>query len=162
MNVTLRPAELADASEICTLILGLAHYSTLDPSGAGAERFLATFTREAIAGYIERSEFDYWVACDGSQLVGAAAVRKPRHLYHLFVAESHHGRGIARRLWETLHSRMETAGDSPVTVNSTLHAVPVYQRFGFVATGPETARDGIVFVPMELRPAGRAEPSSSS
>lgn len=36
------------------------------------------------------------------------------------------------------------------TVNSTPYAQPVYERFGFVATGPRVETKGIAFVPMHL------------
>jgi hypothetical protein len=36
------------------------------------------------------------------------------------------------------------------TVNSTPYAMPVYERFGFKATGPRVETRGIAFVPMEL------------
>ncbi|MFY0665521.1 MAG: GNAT family N-acetyltransferase [Natronospirillum sp.] len=35
------------------------------------------------------------------------------------------------------------------TVRSSLFAVPVYERFGFVASGPVGTKDGISFQPME-------------
>jgi hypothetical protein len=57
-----------------------------------------------------------------------------------------HGRGIARALWEHGKSR---SGSATFLVNSSLPAVPVYQRFGFVAKdGPQSA-NGLTFVPME-------------
>ncbi len=151
MGIFIRRAEAADASEISELILGVSRYSTVDPSGTGAERFFATLTPTAIAGYVTDPGFDYFVACEASKIVAVGAVRQPRHLYHLFVRESCRGRGLARQLWQELYARIEARGEGTVTVNSTVYAVPVYERFGFVVSGPTVEKDGIAFIPMELK-----------
>ena len=39
----------------------------------------------------------------------------------------------------------------PVTVNSSLYAVPVYQRLGFEADSPPQRRNGLDFVPMTAK-----------
>lgn len=36
------------------------------------------------------------------------------------------------------------------TVNSSLHARSVYERFGFVATAETQYKEGLAFVPMEI------------
>ena len=153
MGIVIRQAQESDASEISSLILGVSRYSTLDPAGAGAEKFFASLTPAAIAGYIADTGFDYVVACDESErIVGVGAVRRPSHLFHLFVLESCHGRGIARRLWQRLLSEIESGGAATMTVYSTVFAVPVYEKFGFRVTGPTMEKDGIAFVPMERLP----------
>jgi predicted GNAT family N-acyltransferase len=40
---------------------------------------------------------------------------------------------------------------SHFVVRSSIHAVPVYEKFGFVIKGPVSVKDGIAFQPMELR-----------
>lgn len=40
--------------------------------------------------------------------------------------------------------------DSEYTVNSSLLAVPVYERFGFRRVSPTVEQSGIAFVPMRL------------
>ena len=66
----------------------------------------------------------------------------------LFVLPAHQRAGVGRALLDIL--RRENP-DSEFTVNSSPNAVSAYQRFGFEATGPETATSGIRFVPMRLR-----------
>lgn len=56
-----------------------------------------------------------------------------------------HRRGVARALWE--HARAESGG-SAFTVNSSLFAVPIYERLGFIARSAPQSADGLVFVPM--------------
>ena len=141
----IREAELSDAPAISALIKSVAHYFTLDPAGIGAERFLQTITPEAIAEYITSDDIVYLVAIDNKTIIGAGAVKDAHHLYHLFVDEAYQGQQIARKLWQQLEPWLT---DDPITVSSTPFAVPVYEKFGFTATGPKVERDGIAFVPM--------------
>jgi GNAT superfamily N-acetyltransferase len=154
---SIRTATVTDAPAVSQLITGLAHAFTLNPDGSGAERFLESITPAAIAGFIANPDFRYLVAERGGALAGAAALREGRHLYHLFVAPAFQRRGVAARLWQAL--RAGTPAQA-FTVNSTPVAVPVYERFGFVATGPQVSMNGIVFVPMRLETAGFESPAA--
>lgn len=129
----------------------MAHFFTLEPNGRGAERFIASITPEAISDYINDPSFYYVAAFQGEDLAGVAALRDGRHLFHLFVAPVFQRQGLARQLWATVMAKMATNPEG-ITVNSTLYAVPVYERFGFVATGPRVEMNGIAFVPMRARP----------
>ncbi|MCG8462149.1 MAG: GNAT family N-acetyltransferase, partial [Holophagales bacterium] len=65
---------------------------------------------------------------------------------------------IASRLWQRAKQAAVDAGNSrgEFSVFSTPYAVPVYESFGFRATGPRQEKDGIAFVPMRLE-AGAQE-----
>ena len=90
---------------------------------------------------------------DGA-LVGLVAMRDHSHLYHLFVAPAWQGRGLARALWQQVRqAALEAGNPGRFTVNASVNAVPVYGRFGFVATGPRVEKNGIAFVPMVCNPA---------
>jgi GNAT superfamily N-acetyltransferase len=87
--------------------------------------------------------------------VGVVGISEPSHLYHLFVAARLHGRGLGRRLWEFARAQWPaSSGPRTWTINASRYAVPVYERFGFVATGPLQAKGGVLSVPMELREPG--------
>ena len=147
----IRRATPADAEAISALILGVSGYFTLHPDGVGAEEFLETISPDAIRGYLTSPDFAYRVAEDEGGLGGVVAVRENRHLYHLFVAPSGHRRGLARRLWTgAMEAALRAGNPGEFTVNSTPYAVPVYERFGFVPTGPRVETKGIAFVPMRL------------
>lgn len=147
----IRRAEVGDAAAISSLILGLAHSFTLRPDGSGAEVFLSTVQPSAIAGYIAAQNFMYFKAESDGRLAGIAAIRDTTHLYHLFVAPEFQKRGLARVLWEHASAAARAAGNAGgFTVFSTPSAVPVYERFGFRATGPRIEKDGIAFVPMRM------------
>jgi GNAT superfamily N-acetyltransferase len=117
----------ADAEAIAGLIASFQSELTDDPSGAGAEGYLASVSVQAEREYLASE----------------------RYRYLLFVERSHHRQGIARRLWErALRELCAPNSDGGFTVNSSLSAVPVYQAFGFVPAGSIRSMHGISFLPM--------------
>jgi GNAT superfamily N-acetyltransferase len=146
-----RSATVADAEQISSLIRSLSGPFLLSQDGSGAEPFLESIGAPAIRGYISASNFSYHVAEAENEVVGLVALRDNSHLYHLFVAQAHQGKGLGRSLWLLVKQAALQAGNSGrFTVNSSLNAVLVYERFGFVATGPKVEKHGVAFVPMQL------------
>ena len=88
-------------------------------------------------------------AYEGRELVGIIATRNGgSHLALFFVAGDYQRKGIGRSLWNTVLAE----NTSPIiTVHSSVYAVPVYDKLGFVITGERQESDGIQFVPMEYR-----------
>jgi GNAT superfamily N-acetyltransferase len=151
-----RPGSPADAEAIAGLISSFQSELTDDPSGVGAEKFLASVSLRAEREYLASERHRYLVAYSDSHLAGFIAIRDGSHLFHLFVARSYQRQGIARRLWErALRELCTPCSDGGFTVNSSLSAVPVYQAFGFVPAGSIQSMDGISFLPMR-RPASLA------
>jgi len=143
----------ADAEAIAGLIASFQSELTDDPSGAGAEGYLASVSVDAEREYLASERYQYLLAYSDSQLAGFIAIRDGSHLFHLFVKRSYQRQGIARRLWEQALEKLCLPGsDGGLTVNSSLSAVPVYQAFGFVPTGSTQSMHGISFLPMR-RPA---------
>ncbi|MEJ8850636.1 GNAT family N-acetyltransferase [Variovorax rhizosphaerae] len=151
MTIQISRASTDDAEAISQLIQKLVHHFTVDPEGRGAEVFLKSAEVDAIRGYIAAPNFCYFVARDEDHLAGFVGVRDNAHLYHLFVDPLHQGRGLGRQLWDQAKAWAITEGNgSGFTVNSSPNAIPVYERFGFQATGERTEMNGIAFVPMRL------------
>lgn len=146
MTFQIRPATLSDADEISGLITGWAHHYLENPPPPEAAVFLATLTPSTTAERIAAPSYRYYVAEGASGLLGVIALRESSHLYHLFVRADAHGQGIARSLWERAKSE---SGSNSFMVNSSLPAIPVYERFGFVATDSAQSKNGLVFVPMK-------------
>jgi ribosomal protein S18 acetylase RimI-like enzyme len=120
------------------------------PDAPPSEKFLSGFTPEAIAGYIKSGRYSYLVAHIAEKLVGVLGIRDHQHLYHLFVAESVQRQGIARALWTYAKTEiMAKTSEVEITVNSSLNAIGVYERFGFTAVGPRVDINGISFVQMK-------------
>ena len=147
----IRHARAEDANAISALIQSVAHLFTLHPEGKGAEDFLQSIQPPAIASYIQSANFLYIVGFIDRELAGVVAIRDKTHLYHLFVAAEFQGRGLARQLWQHAKEEAVFAGNvRRFTVNSTPNAVPVYERFGFRATGPQVETKGLASIPMEM------------
>jgi GNAT superfamily N-acetyltransferase len=149
---TIRTATLGDAAAMSALVGSLMAFllpAPEDPEAAAP--FLDEFTPKAFRAYLSSDRYRYHVAEREGALVGMVGIRDNEHLFHLMVAERAHRQGLARRLW-TRAKRETIAAGNPgyFTVNSSPYAVPVYRRFGFVATAPEQRKKGVVFVPMEL------------
>ena len=143
----------ADAEAIAGLIASFQRELTDDPSGAGAEEYLASVSVQAEREYLASERYRYLLAYSDSQLSGFIAIRDGSHLFHLFVERSHQRQGIARRLWErALCELCLPDRDGGFTVNSSLSAVPVYEAFGFVPAGSTKSVHGISFLSMR-RPA---------
>lgn len=146
MNFVIRQAKASDAEEISKLITGWAQHYLGEPVPQEAIPFLATLTPSATAERIDAQNFSYYVAEGRAGLCGVIGLRDNSHLYHLFVHPDAHKQGVARALWEHAKSR---SGSSTFIVNSSLPAVPVYERFGFVAKDAAQSKNGLVFVPMK-------------
>jgi GNAT superfamily N-acetyltransferase len=152
----IRSGSPSDAEAIARLIASFQCELTDDPSGAGAEAYLASVSVEAEREYLTSARYWYLLAYAGSQLVGFIAIRDGSHLFHLFVERAHQRQGLARRLWEQALRELGAPRSQEVfTVNSSLLAVPVYRAFGFVPSDTTKSVDGISFLPMQ-RPGSAA------
>ncbi|MDG4555606.1 MAG: GNAT family N-acetyltransferase [Candidatus Competibacter sp.] len=150
MNI--RAATIADAEAISALIMDLSDPFYTSPTREGAEPFLASVSTEAQRGYIAAGNFSYHVAESDGGLVAVVALRDNSHLFHLFVAKPLQGTGLARRLWNIVKNNAMAAGNrGQFTVNSSLNAVPIYEKFGFVRKGEVQYIHGISCQPMQLQ-----------
>lgn len=151
-ELTLREATAEDAGRISALIASLSRHFLADPNRPqDAAAFFETIAPAAIADSIASGRYRYHLAESGGELAGIVGVRDAGHLYHLMVAEPLHGQGIASTLWNAARKAAASEGNTGrFTVNSSLNAVPLYQRFGFTATGAVQVQNGIAFVPMML------------
>lgn len=143
-----RPAHSDDAAAISALVRLFTCEFTVNPDGSGAEEFLASVSTEAEAGYISDPRYLYLTAFAGDVLAGFIAIRDRCHVFHLFVAPQFQRQGLATRLWQAALSAVPDLEN--LTVNSSPSALPLYERFGFVKTGPQVEMHGICFVPMRL------------
>ena len=147
----IRLANHHDADSISALILNVKHFFTVNKNGEGAEEFLKSITPASVAAFIVADNFNYFVATIDDELAGVVAIRDNKHLFHLFVAPKFQRRKIAEQLWHfAKNNAVELGNKNEFTVNSTLYAVPVYERFGFKIDGPRVEMHGIAFVPMKL------------
>jgi GNAT superfamily N-acetyltransferase len=145
----IRSATVADAAAISALVIACTreHIASSLADG-GLSHLLSEMTPEQQAERI-RNGYQYFVALESDAMVGTAAIRPPAHLYYLFVDTRQQQRGIARELWN--HARewvARSTNHEPITVNSSLNAIAVYQRLGFTIVGPPVENQGVRYQPM--------------
>ena len=145
--MTIRSASPKDSANIATLIQSLAHFYLDNPEGELPVWLTNTLTEQAFESRITEGEYVNFVYETDGKIVGYISLKKPNHLYHLFVDPSLHGKGIARKLWEHLKNH---AQQQRYTLRSSMFAVPVYEQFGFKVSEPYGTKDGISFQPMSL------------
>ena len=153
-NLTIRQARPGDAAAVSALIAPLLPLLTLEPSGAGAGKFIETMQAPAIARVLADQRYDYQLGYVDDELAGVVAVRDHAHLFHLFVAARWQGRGFGRLLWQAARKRALPGNAAGVfTVNSSPFALEMYRHLGFVASAPRAEHDGIAYIPMRLSAA---------
>jgi ribosomal protein S18 acetylase RimI-like enzyme len=142
----------ADVPPVAALFEALALEHIAHEFDARArERFLATNNESGIRGFVQRG-FRYHVAESDGRIVGFVGVRDNQHLYHLFVANDFQRQGVARHLWMIAREQCIASGNpGTFTVNSSNAAVAVYERLGFVRSGPMKNDDGVLYNPMTTR-----------
>ena len=150
-SFVLRDGRPGDAAAISALVTELSErWIVPDCTRDGAAILLASMAADATAERLRGDGYRYVVAELDARLVGVAALRRPSHLYHLFVLEQAQRRGVARALWERVRVHADPSG--PVTVNASRVAVPVYLRLGFGPAGTEQFERGIRSTPMQWHP----------
>ena len=158
--MSIRIAHAEDVKEIATLVRSLSHYylpqkisSAQDSSTKSLSAkslpswLLSTLTEEQFLQRINSAEYSNYVYCIDDEIVGYIAMKESSHLYHLFVSEAHQGNGIANGLWKHICGKCSA---EKYSVRSSLYAVPVYKKWGFVETDIVREKDGIKFQAMAL------------
>ena len=145
----IRSATVEDAPAISALVTASAReHIASSLSDGGLSHLISEMTIENQVKRIQ-SGYQFFIALESDTLVGTAAIRLPSHLYYLFVDTHHQRHGIGRRLWD--HARdwiASSANHGLITVNSSLNAIKVYERLGFVIAGPPEENNGIRYQPM--------------
>lgn len=150
-GVTFREASIADAREISELIIASQRKFTFrEYTEEGRERMLQLCGGQALEHCISRGDV-YFVAEFRAELIGVAGIRKNHHLSHNFVKDTWHRKGVSRQLWKLASARCLANGNpGKFTLQASSYSIPVYKKWGFVATAPASDTGGIVSTPMEL------------
>jgi hypothetical protein len=144
-ELQIRTPEINDAQEISAFVCQVAN----DCLGPDANVIVKTISPATVRSNLQNPSYAYALGYVGQELAGVAAIREKKHVYHLFVAPKHH-QGVAKSLWHFLKADAVAQGTSHFTVNSSLYAVPVYQKFGFTPICEPQLKNGIRYVPMQL------------
>ena len=128
--------------------MGLSEYFASGSDTQISQKFWDSVSVDAVADRIGSREFYCLVAGGPNDLSGYAALRNRSHLFHLFVAKHSQSQGLGKQLRQEVLAHF---GNSEITVNSSLFAVPFYQRLGFTRVGLDKSEDGITYAPMVFK-----------
>jgi len=148
MDVTCRMIRQGEEQQVFSLIERV--FDEFVRSDFTAEG-VAEFLRAARLMVFERPPDHFtMVAISGDRIVGMIDMKGYSHVCLFFVDARCHGRGIGRRLFDNALAVCRNAKPdlAEVDVNSSVWAVPVYERLGFKQTQPEQTINGILFVAM--------------
>ena len=85
---------------------------------------------------------------DNEKIIGVIATRNNgNHITLFFVDGNYHKKGIGTKLFEKV---IENSTSRVITVNSSVYAVEVYHKLGFVDIDTEKIENGIRFTPMKI------------
>ena len=93
----------------------------------------------------------YGAFVDGSPVGIIATRNQGSHIALFFVEGKYHGRGIGRKLWNSVLAENDA---EEITVNSSQYAVEIYRKLGFEQTASAQTEDGIIFIPMKYTRTG--------
>ena len=147
MSFLIRTAIESDAPAVSGLIEGRSEYFAFGSVSQVSQEFWDSISVEAVTERMASPDYRCFVAEDVNGLSGFVAFRNPPHLFHLFVAKHAQSRGLGRLLWQKV---FDLSASSKITFNSSIFAIPFYQRLGFVRAGPEKSEGGISCLPMVL------------
>lgn len=150
-SMRIRPLHNHDIPAVAALMRALSDEFIVHECTADAAAFFARENDESgICGFVS-SGIAYSVAEYDGVIVGFIALRDNSHVFHMFVDKAHHRQGVAAALWQSARRAALEAGNPGVfTVNASNHAVPVYEKMGFVRTAEMQCKNGIYYNPMQL------------
>lgn len=126
----IRGAEQIDAQDVSTLIYATSQACCFTKELPCPGWFEESVNADHISQCINDTEMEWLVAVEDIRLVGVLAVSGRNHIKYFFVHPSCQSRGIGKALWDAADQK-GVFGESLV-VRSSLNAVPVYERLGFV------------------------------
>ena len=83
--------------------------------------------------------------------IGTGRLTLEGRIGRMAVIKSWRGRGVGKAILQALLTLARKEGCSVVSLHAQLHALPFYEKYGFIAQGPEFEEAGIPHRAMELR-----------
>lgn len=126
-------------------------FVAMDYSDEGNTFFYAWIEPSRIA---ERQHIqnNLFVALSESGIIGMIEIRDNKNISLLFVDKSHHGRGVAKSLFqESLKTCLQRDPElQRFFVHASPYSIPAYEKLGFKKTGEMHEEHGIKYLPMEM------------
>lgn len=134
--MTIRRLEDGDAREVSALIARTLRTTNIrDYSPEYIEATVSALRPEDIVRRARWTHF--YVACDGRRIVGCGAIgpyfdrEDESSLFTIFVLPEYQGRGIGRRIIETLERDAYFLRARRIEIPASVTAAPFYQRMGY-------------------------------
>ena len=117
-------------------------------SAAEPIRYAVFVEEQKVPAVIELDEFDplclHALAFDrAGRVVGTGRLLPDGHIGRMAVLSQARGSGVGSALLRALMEAARARGDREVALSAQAHAIPFYERFGFVAEGDEYDDAGI-------------------
>ncbi len=118
-------------------------------SQEGIDEFFRSVSSESLARRLTEDHF-ILLATHKDRVVGMIDVRDCERISLFFVDADYHRKGIGKTLLNRALANCRNAAPEAlhVDVDSSPYAVPIYEKLGFLRTGPLQSYNGIQFVPM--------------
>jgi GNAT superfamily N-acetyltransferase len=143
----IRKARLTDAKALAKLVYSLSHYYLQRDTDQLPDWFLKPLTEKSFNARLMSDNYTTLLCEDDGKMVGYVSIRGGNYLHHLFVHEEYQGKGLGRQLWNTIRGLCPS---EEYLLRSSMHAVPVFEKFGFEESGDVSEKEGIQFQPMSL------------
>lgn len=105
-------------------------------------------SQESFKERILSEEYEHFVYVIKDEIVGFIAIKDKTRLFHLFVDEKYHKKGIAKELWQYIKENFDV---SNMSVNSSIYAIKTYESFGFEINGEQKEYLGLKYQPMSYK-----------
>ena len=150
-NLTIMELDKEKLQEVSELVSKVfLEFEGPNESQEGIKNFKEFVKEESLKEKYE-SKIMRFVGCfDKNRLVGLISTRDGNHISLLFVDKEYQKRGIANELLKNIILKCEGEYEY-ISVNSSIYAVNIYHKFGFVDKKDKQEEDGIRFVPMQLQ-----------
>lgn len=145
-NITIRYAQINDAEDVARLIYATSLECCFSTEQPCPDWFRDSLDPNDIAKLINDERMDWLVALMDGRIVAVLAVKKKSHVTYFFVETACHKMGIGKQLWK--NALQEGLLVDSLTVRSSLNAVAVYKRLGFVAVEPPKVYKGLHYQTM--------------
>ena len=118
-------------------------------------RFAVFVEEQQVPAEIELDEFDplsvHALAFDAQgRVLGTGRLLPDGHIGRMAVLRQARGAGVGSALLQALMDAARTRGDREVLLSAQTHAIPFYERFGFIVEGEEYDDAGIPHRMMRL------------
>mgnify|MGYP001056338891 FL=1 len=116
----------------------------------GIRNFNDFITDQSLFRMFADGKYPLFVACLEDRVIGMITLRNESHISLLFVDEAYQRQGVGSALLQYIFAYLkEESGCRRVTVFAAPFGIGFYHRMGFADLGPQMAKQGIIYTPME-------------